>query len=348
MSQIESASFTPAPRRPETAQLEHALQTLREPLPGAAGERERPPATILSRRPSGYASTFPLEELSVRMADGEVERLVFKDLSAGPTKSPWRVKAPFLRDPMREIEAYLAVLGPHHVTAPACRGAVVDPDAGRFWLFLERIDGVPLWQLGEPEVWRRAAEWLADLHARFAGRTQRLPRRLLRHDASYYRCWLGRTRRFVPWPERLSRSERGYDWLATRYRRAARWVAAQPPTFLHGEFYPSNVLVEDATGERRVRPVDWEMAGIGPGLLDLAALASGTWSEPEREALAEAYRAALPARLRPNAAELRAGLDRCRLLLAGQWLGWSNEWTPPPQHAHDWLATALELAGETP
>jgi hypothetical protein len=27
-----------------------------------------------------------------------------------------------------------------------------------------------------------------------------------------------------------------------------------------------------------------------------------------------------------------------------QWLGWSSQWSPPAQHAHDWLSEALALA----
>jgi aminoglycoside phosphotransferase (APT) family kinase protein len=42
-----------------------------------------------------------------------------------------------------------------------------------------------------------------------------------------------------------------------------------------------------------VCPVDWEMAAVGPGLVDLAALSAGGWTAPEREALALAYYAAL-------------------------------------------------------
>ena len=29
------------------------------------------------------------------------------------------------------------------------------------------------------------------------------------------------------------------------------------------------------------------------------------------------------------------------LLVALQWLGWSDDWTPPPEHRHDWLSEAL-------
>ncbi len=41
---------------------------------------------------------------------------------------------------------------------------------------------------------------------------------------------------------------------------------------------------------------------------------------------------------------LLENLDYCHLHLAVLWLGWSAEWSPPQNHAHDWLAEALRLA----
>jgi thiamine kinase-like enzyme len=119
---------------------------------------------------------------------------------------------------------------------------------------------------------------------------------------------------------------------------------ALPVTFIHGEFYASNVLVDD--GGTRVCPVDWEMAALGPGLIDLAALTAGRWTEPEREALVLAYMTALAPRRGwpPPRAEFLAALACCRLHLALQWLGWSERWSPPAEHAHDWLHEALALA----
>jgi hypothetical protein len=37
-------------------------------------------------------------------------------------------------------------------------------------------------------------------------------------------------------------------------------------------------------------------------------------------------------------------LDAAQLHLSLQWLGWSPDWTPPPEHARDWLADALATA----
>lgn len=337
MSAMEVAGRTASRTRVETPELERALRPMLD-------ERYEKMA-ILERRPFPYRSTFPLEEIVLGFADGDRRSLIFKDLTQyGPTDRVWEVKAPFLHDPLREIEVYRHVLGPNGLSAPECVATVVEPDRGRYWLFLEKIEGELLWQVGDMDVWCLAAGWLARMHAGFAGRTNTLPLRLLVHDQEYYARWLERARGFVRWPELAPREVRGFDWLARRYLRIAEWVVDRPATFLHGEFYPSNIVIERSAEGIRTRPVDWEMAAVGSGILDLAALASGAWGETERRALAGAYREALPAEARPSLNDLVLDLDRARLLLAVQWLGWSAGWTPPPEHAHDWLATALELA----
>jgi hypothetical protein len=91
---------------------------------------------------------------------------------------------------------------------------------------MERIEGVPLWQVGDLGAWRAAARWLAQLHA------QPVPasREVAKYDA-----------------ERLLRTFR----LATTLPRAdvmaeqvAARLAALPPAPIHGEFYPSHILVD--------------------------------------------------------------------------------------------------------
>jgi aminoglycoside phosphotransferase (APT) family kinase protein len=107
-------------------------------------------------------------------------------------------------------------------------------------------------------------------------------------------------------------------------------LTALPRSFIHGELYASNVIVQ-LNGELRVAPVDWEMAAVGPGLFDLAALTTG-WTGRERSVIIAAY-----------GGVDRIALDCCRLQLALQWLGWSLGWRPPAEHARDWLAEALEI-----
>jgi thiamine kinase-like enzyme len=114
-------------------------------------------------------------------------------------------------------------------------------------------------------------------------------------------------------------------------------LARLPATLVHGELYASNVLL---AGER-VCVVDWELAGIGPGVLDVAALTAGL-ADDDAAALAETYRLALEHP--PDAREFAFELDCARLHVAIQWLGWSPDWTPPPEHARDWRAELPGLA----
>ena len=101
-----------------------------------------------------------------------------------------------------------------------------------------------------------------------------------------------------------------------------------PRTLLHGEFYASNVIVAD----ERVCPIDWEMAARGPGLIDLAALISGKWTEDQKAELANEYQSV------NDVKDFDESLNLCRLHLAVQWLGWAEKWSPPKEHTVDWVA----------
>lgn len=285
----------------------------------------------VSRRPSRYRTSFSLEELDVTLEDGTTLALVFKSVGLHALSARARgAKPDFLYDPLREIEAYESILAESGLGTAVCYGTVVDRERDRFWLFLEKVPGVELYQVGELETWRGAARWLALLHDHCQGAQGAS---LLRYDRDFYRLWLERARGFG----RLAVLDR----LAPRYEEIVERLAALPATFIHGEFYASNVLVD---GDR-VCPVDWEMAALGPGLVDLAALTAGAWSEEERADLAQAYRDASPAYSDRTSEDFLADLDCCRLHLALQWLGWSADWTPPREHLHDWQTEALELAG---
>jgi aminoglycoside phosphotransferase (APT) family kinase protein len=184
------------------------------------------------------------------------------------------------------------------------------------------------------------------MHSTFAGVTPiaGLRPRLLRYTDRFYGVWLERARRFVARGVALTPSQsRRFERLAAGYPRVVQALVALPVTLIHGDLYPSNILVsKDAPPD--VRVVDWEMAAIGPGLVDLAALTSGTWTDDERVEMASAYRAAARGPSAGHLEEFLLQLNVCRLHLAVQWLGWSSEWSPPPEHDHDWLDEALGLA----
>ncbi|MDX6689194.1 MAG: hypothetical protein QOG15_651 [Solirubrobacteraceae bacterium] len=277
-----------------------------------------------------YESSHAIEDVEVVFDEGSPLRLVFKEMTALSLHASGSRRAT-LHDPDREIEAYVHGLAFAGLDVPACYGAVCEP--GRRWLFLESVDGVPLWQVAGSAAWMQAAGWLAALHARGAPAHRG---HLMRYDAAYLQGWLAQA---------LARTPEGaLDGVAAVWERAVRRLAMWPDAVIHGDFYPSNVLVQAGpAGSQRIRPVDWELAGIGPALLDLAALTSGGWTEGERGAIALAYHAALPPPARPAVGALLDTLACARLVVAVQWLGWPRHRPAPPEHEHDWLADATAL-----
>jgi phosphotransferase family enzyme len=319
-----------------------ADEELRVELDRILGERMGAAGRVASLRRRSLAdrSSFAIEELDVGLAGGSTLELVLKDVGCtGLSAAARRVRPPFLYDPLREIETYRTILVPEHVSSPGLFGAVVAPEHARLWLLLERVRGHVLWREGDLSVWARAAAWLARAHARLApvAAARAGAARLLRHDADLLREWPARAARF-------GRLEGPLAGLPSRYEPVVEHLTSLPVTLLHGEFYPSNVMVRTGAGGRSVCPLDWELAGLGPGLLDLAALTAGRWTDGQRKTMALAYHAALPRSVRPAPDELLASLDLCRLHVAVQWLGWSEDWSAPADHQHDWLGEAAALA----
>lgn len=325
-------------------------------LDRAGQARGRAAIVKLDRRPSPYTSSFALEEIDVVFADGSEAALVMKDLSPGAMDAQARRARPaFLSEPRREIQTYLHILPHAPPGTAACLGVAAGRAASHYRLLLERVDGHELRHVGAFSMWKRTAHWIARFHASVpAADVGRLARRakLLVHDEAFYWRWLERARDFAARSRGAdaAAARRVLDRIARGYAPVVARLAAMPPTVIHGEFYPCNILIRGRGPRARVCPVDWELAAVGPGLIDLAALMTG-WDERAQRALARAYRAAAlhgdrreePRRPGRLPAEFQHELDCCRLHLAVRMLGWSASWTPPPQHARDWLAEAAAI-----
>lgn len=327
-------------QRAETAELTSLLEEL------LSSHLARPCSIAkLSRVDSTYRTSAAIEELEIGLDDGAVIELVLKDAGdAALSEMARRAKPAFLRDPQREIEVYRTILSSRDLGTAQLYGAVVDPARGRFWLLIERVPGVELYQVGEPGTWQEVARWLARAHVSFARDAEQLAERgrLVHYDAAFYRTWIDRACAHASGGER-----RSLEWLALRYGLVVERLAALPVTVLHGELYASNVLVAERGEGTRVCPVDWEMAALGPAPVDLAALVA-RWDAASRERLARAYHDALATddgEVLPWP-EFAEQLALCRLHVAVQWLGWAPDWSPPKEHAHNWLAEALEIAEE--
>ena len=257
---------------------------------------------VITRRPFAYATSWPIEELTLDRPGGAPLNVLVKR-HAGVVQKPAE-----LLDPEREATVY-RLLADAGLPAAALYGA------GPGWLALEAVDAVPLWQSGKLQDWRRTAGWAATVHEHYAAHPP--PREhLLVHDRSHFETIIARA---------------GVEAeLERAAQRAMAVVLGLPVTLVHGELYPANVLVND----ERVVAVDWEMAAVGSGVMDLAALTTG-FEAGRRSEIVEAY-GGCPG---PH-------LAAARLLLALQWLGWWPGWNPPPEHQRDWLTEAQAAAGE--
>jgi hypothetical protein len=290
-------------------------------------------------------TSFQLADLEMELENGSILRLVLKDLGLKNVhETARRVKPGFLYEPLREVRTYQEILSREHLGTAHFYGAVVRPDEDLYWLFLEKVPGMRLTQVGDDIAWLEAARWVADLHSRFSRESEALSRSvpLLRYDAPFYRLWLDRAEKFHVC--KVGRTV--WESLVDTYGRSIERLIRLPSTLIHGEFYGSNILVEKSREGGRIRPVDWEMAAFGPGPIDLAALGSGAWTERERTEMARTYHDALLSNGWPRFPfeDLLLALDDCRLHLAIRWLGWAPDWSPPPENAHDWLAEAIALS----
>ncbi|HEY2055235.1 MAG TPA: aminoglycoside phosphotransferase family protein, partial [Solirubrobacterales bacterium] len=272
-------------------------------------------ARVVRRRDSEYRTSFPIEELEVELPGEGRTTVVCKRLDREALDEAARLAKPFfLHVDGREAYVYERLLPRGPAGPPRFLGAERDIDGSR--LFIEWIDGRVLFEVGERELWEEAAGWLGRFHAAFEGALGGLPvgAPLVERDADFLRLWLVRARAFA-----ASGPGGGaaLEWLAARHERVVEALAAMGPTILHGEFYASNVLVAAGEGgATRVAPVDWELAGPGPGALDLAALVCG-WPRAGREAMRRAYAAGRGRELPDRE------LDLARLQVAIQWLGWA-------------------------
>jgi Phosphotransferase enzyme family len=304
----------------------------------------------IERRLNDYHSSFAIEELILHFETGGRIALIFKNLSPdGLLNYARQIRPHFSYQSTREIVVYRHVLAGAGWGTPICYGAQVDPENERYWLLLEKVAGNPLAKTGEFSIWCDTARWLADLHCGLAEVTAhaQLNANLLHYDEGFFNAWIDRAEHFSNL--RADCTKKGQSVigpLAAQCRRAARKICALPQTFIHGEFYPSNVLISNHDDRIRICPIDWETAAIGPGLLDLAALVAGNWTQERRTELASAYYEALSPAMRPfgDYDEFYKALRCCQLFMAIKWLGWSSDWDAPDEHRCDWLAEAMHLA----
>src|SRR5262249_27717806 len=207
---------------------------------------------------------------------------------------------------------------------------------------------VPDWDLRYQglEHWFTAARRLARLHAHFGARAGRLLSCdfLLRLDGVQMRRWADRALAVLARQSADLAAE--LAGVVADYGRVCEVIDRQPPTLVHNDLAPKNVLADRARRPARICLVDWEMAGVGCGLLDLVDLKYGLGAADDR-ALCAAYSGELAGTglLPASDRELGRLLAACELHRTVYRLAFSEAWGVPPERAARWVAEARDLAG---
>jgi aminoglycoside phosphotransferase (APT) family kinase protein len=305
----------------------------------------------IERKLNDYHSSFAIEELTVTFDDATQLPLIFKNLSPdGLLDYARQIRPQFSYHPIREIAVYREILAGSRLGTASCYGALIDEKRQRYWLLLEKVAGHELAKTGSFSIWCQVAQWLADIHYRMADVAFAFEKtaRLTKYDENAYAIWAARAEHFCGMREHMADrlAPPGIKWLVDQCRLAVQQLCRLPNTLIHGEFYASNVLINRTDNHVRICAIDWETAAIGPGILDLAALVAGKWTEQQKVDLAMAYYNALPDddSTYKSPEELLSVLRCARLFMAIKWLGWSSDWQAPDEHRSDWLAEAMRLA----
>ncbi|HEX6535686.1 MAG TPA: phosphotransferase [Gemmatimonadaceae bacterium] len=328
-----------APNAARVATDDAALRRTVERLLARADGR---PAEVraLTRTPSPFTTLFPVEVLSLSLRDGRELSLFVKHLGSR------RVDHPEKRRRDRELLIYEELLGDDELPVARYYGSEWSEDGERRELFLEYI---PDWDLRyhELEHWFTAARRLARLHAHFAARERHLLSRdyLLRLDAEYLREWAERALGVVA----------GYDAalahrlspVAGAYARIAGAQARRPVTLVHNDLSPKNVLADRAYAPARIGIVDWEVAGVGCGVLDLVDLTYGL-DPASDERMRDAYCAELAGTglLPTDRGELDALFAACELQKTIHRLAHGASWGLPLDTVARWTREAEQLLTE--
>jgi len=258
----------------------------------ALGEARRAKAEIISFQPSGKASRNAIARLNLQWTPAE----------AGPlrvmAKSYLQGRVAFFSACYRRERALLQMLADYGSPVPrpcgglsrADRALLLMEDVGMETL-AERLEGLDL--QGRQNLLSAAIESLASLHRRASLHLPELKEEVRRIDkevltAQYYlNAFRIALERLFGALEDLAALPRTEEALRC-YQPLARLLAGRPQRFIHFEFTPHHLLLDQA----RLTVFDFEQATIGPAEFDLACLLNSPEADLPQEAvrtLVEAY-----------------------------------------------------------
>ena len=286
----------------------------------------------IEARPNGFSTKLSSYFVTLNLKDGG-EMALFVKKVLGETGSR-------LPDPIdREALVYEALGADPDFAAPDLIGIIGGDDPH---LVLDAVPGSDL-RYQDLDRWLLVAGELGRMHGAFAPRVGELESFdfLVRHDASYNMA-TAKLALSVLNESKHTDASNLIEEVVKGYGPVADELARQPATLVHGDLAPKNILNDDRNDSRPVWFVDWEWAGIGPGLGDLADLANGLDRAMTRQMLNEYVAAAGSAVPGGDAAVTRsfelALLDKTMFRL-----GRSIDWRVSDDVIADWARLASSL-----
>ena len=285
----------------------------------------------IKSRPNDFSTKASSSFVTVRFEGGEEVELFVKKILGEPGSH-----MPEPKD--REARVYEAFSGRSEFAAPALVGIIGGDDPH---LVLAASTG---WDLRYQDLdrWALAAGDLGRMHGAFAALVGELEGNdfLDRHDQ----------------PHNLAIAELAFTVVSERHPRAAQLIQEviagyesiteeldhEPRTLIHGDLAPKNVVVDHSDGGERALFVDWEWAGIGPGLTDLADFVNGL-DKVANERMLCAYLDG--AGLSNDSASLRS-FDLALLHKTMFRLGRSSDWQVSAEQVTVWAQEAVALYSE--
>ena len=237
----------------------------------------------LTRSLSPSTTSYTADVLTVDLGNEQTLELFVKDFSV--SRLP---KDDAAGRRTRELHVYRDLLDPTELGTPAFYGFVWNEEKRHFLLVLELVAGVQLRSCGF-EHWVAAAGWLGRLQGLYVRDRRRFESSpwLLRHDERYFASKASAAVRNVE--EACPAAVPRLRALLSGYERLAATMAAEPATFVHGNFRPKNIISAAPPAPRRICVVDWEVSALGSTLYDLALLADG-FRDAQLDRLLNAYR----------------------------------------------------------
>lgn len=270
---------------------------------------------IQAREINTYTSTFPSEIATCRVGSGPVIRLFLKYSAHRENEAHGHRGGVGY-----EANVYRELLSRLDISTARLYGIYRNPDGINTWMAMEYLEeGTRLIHAIDPEGMVKAARWMGRFHALCSARVDDPALSFMkRYRPDYYRGWVNRTQQLV----RQAGVDSGWlQVLCSRIDEVIEVLCNAPPTIIHGEYYPKNILLQHGL----IYPVDWESAAIGNGMVDIAMLTEG-WAQDTVQELVHEYQRSRWPEGAPH--DLVTSLHAARIYVQFRWLGDSQARLP--------------------